>query len=166
MMSYLYVPTNPEMVNLGNYLVQFSYPDRPLVDEPYVISYIKTKYRVASKLLGVCCLNEEQIWTCGYNDRATRLYNLQGELVESIQIKSGSMPWYIALTSTKDLVYTDIYDGTVKNTQIQTIVKLRGLIPHNICGTSSGDILVVLIRTNKSVALLWLNRDAMYTVWW
>lgn len=40
MMSYLYVPTNPEMVNLGNYLVQFSYPDRPLVDEPYVISYI------------------------------------------------------------------------------------------------------------------------------
>lgn len=163
-MSYLYVPTNPEMVNLGNYLVQFSYPDRPLVDEPYVISYIKTKYRVASKLLGVCCLNEEQIWTCGYNDRATRLYNLQGELVESIQIKSGSMPWYIALTSTKDLVYTDIYDGTVKNTQIQTVVKLRGWIPHNICGTSSGDILVVLIRTNKSVALLWLNRDAMYTV--
>lgn len=89
--------------------VQSTYLDRPLVDEPCVISYIKTKYRVLSKLIGVCCLSDEQIWTCGYNDITMRLYNLQGEPVESIKTKSEAMPWDIALTGTKDLVYTDIY---------------------------------------------------------
>lgn len=58
--------------------VQSTYLDRPLVDEPCVISYIKTKYRVLSKLIGVCCLSDEQIWTCGYNDITMRLYNCRG----------------------------------------------------------------------------------------
>lgn len=53
-------------------------PERPLIDEPCVISDVKTKYKASSKLLGVCCLNDEQIWTCGYNDSIMRLYHLRG----------------------------------------------------------------------------------------
>ncbi|XP_065925200.1 E3 ubiquitin-protein ligase TRIM71-like [Magallana gigas] len=118
-------------------------PDRSLMDVPQVITAIDTGYE---GLYGVTCLNDTEVWTHG-RDTKMKLYNLQGELVESIQTKSGKYPQDIAVTRSGDLVYTDYNDSTVnivKNTQIQTVIRLRGWIPLGVCSTSSGDLLVVM----------------------
>uniref|UniRef100_A0A8W8IF57 B box-type domain-containing protein n=1 Tax=Magallana gigas TaxID=29159 RepID=A0A8W8IF57_MAGGI len=120
-----------------------SYSDRPLIDVPWIITQINTKYK---GLFSVSCVNNEDIWTSG-TDNVINLYNLQEELVKSIQTKSWKNPWDIAETRSGDLVYTDYSDRTVnivKNTQIQTVIRLQGWSPLCICSTSSGDLLVVM----------------------
>ncbi|XP_065925156.1 E3 ubiquitin-protein ligase TRIM71-like [Magallana gigas] len=118
-------------------------PDRSLMDVPRVITAIDTGYEY---LWGVTCVNDTEVLTCG-NDSMMKLFNLQGELVESIQTKSGNMPQDIAVTRSGDLVYTDYNDRTVnivKNTQIQTVIRLQGWKPHGVCSTASGDLLVIM----------------------
>ncbi|XP_065921790.1 tripartite motif-containing protein 3 isoform X2 [Magallana gigas] len=119
--------------------------DRPLIDVPRIITQINTDYGVSNRLLGVSCLSDEELWTRG-RDYKMRLYNLKGKLVKSVQTKSGNDPYDIAVTRSGDLVYADD-DRTVnivKNTQIQTVIRLRGWRPHGVCSTSSGDLLVVM----------------------
>ncbi|XP_065926154.1 E3 ubiquitin-protein ligase TRIM71-like [Magallana gigas] len=123
-------------------------PDRSLMDEPKVNTAINTGYR---NLFGVTCVNDTEVWTLG-DDSMMKLLNLQGERVESIQPKSGNRPQNIAVTRSGDLVYTDYRDRTVnivKNTQIQTVIRLRGWIPLGVCSTSSGDLLVVMNSDDK-----------------
>ncbi|XP_052678950.1 uncharacterized protein LOC128159789 [Crassostrea angulata] len=118
-------------------------PDRPLIDVPRIITQINTE---CERLYGVSCLSDEEMWTRGEN-KIMRLYNLRGELVKSVQTKSGYYPYNIAVTRSGDLVYTDYYDSTVnivKNTQIQTVIRLQGWRPLRVCSTSSGDLLVVM----------------------
>ncbi|XP_052703998.1 uncharacterized protein LOC128180150 isoform X1 [Crassostrea angulata] len=119
-------------------------PDRSLMDVPRVITAIDTEYRYG--IYSVMCVNDTEIWTCA-NDNLMKLYNLHGELVKSIQTKSGNVPEDIAVTRSGDLVYTDYIDRTVnivKNTQIQTVIRLQGWKPRGVCSTSSGDLLVVM----------------------
>eukprot|EP00105_Crassostrea_gigas_P010627 XP_011425976.1 PREDICTED: E3 ubiquitin-protein ligase TRIM9-like [Crassostrea gigas] len=119
-------------------------PDRSLMDVPRVITAIDTGY---IHLFGVTCLNDTEVWTRGDSDNMMKLFNLQGELVKSIQPKSGNGPEDIAVTRSGDLVYTDGKDRTVnimKNRQIQTVIRLQGWIPGGVCSTSSGDLLVVM----------------------
>uniref|UniRef100_K1PUN8 Tripartite motif-containing protein 2 n=1 Tax=Magallana gigas TaxID=29159 RepID=K1PUN8_MAGGI len=119
-------------------------PDRPLIDVPRIITKINTECR---KLHSVSCLSDEEIWVCGNYDKIMRLYNLRGELVESVEIKSGNVPYDIAVKRSGDLVFTDYRDRTVnivKNTQIQTVIRQWGWIPRSVCSTSSGDLLVVM----------------------
>nr|XP_011447683.2 uncharacterized protein LOC105342438 [Crassostrea gigas] len=118
-------------------------PNRPLIDIPRIITEINTEQR---GLDNVSCLNEEEIWTCG-NENIMRLYNLRGELVKSVQTKSGNFPWDIAVTKSGDLVYTDGRDRTVnivKNTQIQTVIRVQGWRPYRVCSSSSGDLLIIM----------------------
>ncbi|XP_065928648.1 E3 ubiquitin-protein ligase TRIM71 isoform X3 [Magallana gigas] len=122
-----------------------SSPLKSLLDEPRIISTIQTQYNY---LTSVTCHSDEEIWTCSYNNKMMSLYNLQGELVKSVQTKSGNDPWDIAVTRSRDLVYIDYYDRTVnivKNTQIQTVIRLQGWRPRGVCSTSSGDLLVVMV---------------------
>ncbi|XP_052707970.1 E3 ubiquitin-protein ligase TRIM71-like [Crassostrea angulata] len=125
-----------------------SSPLTPLLDEPRIISTIQTQYRgFLNHLTSVTCHSDEEIWACSYINKMMSLYNLQGELVKLVQTKSGNCPWDIAVTRRGDLVYTDYNDRTVnivKNTQIQTVIRLRGWKPHGVCSTSSGDLLVVM----------------------
>ncbi|XP_052706505.1 probable E3 ubiquitin-protein ligase MID2, partial [Crassostrea angulata] len=123
-------------------------PDRPLIDVPRIITQINTEYR---RLCSVSCLGDENIWISSYVYNMVRLYNLQGELMKSVQTKSGNIPWDIAVTRNRDLVYTDYTDRTlniVKNTQIQTVIRLRGWGPLCVCSTSSGDLLVVMVSAD------------------
>ncbi|XP_034327247.2 E3 ubiquitin-protein ligase TRIM71-like [Magallana gigas] len=119
-------------------------PNWSLMDEPQVITAIDTGHKYP---YGVTCLNDTEVWTHGGSDNMMKLFNLQGKLVESIQTKSENDPQDIAVTRSGDLVYTDYVDRTVnivKNTQIQTVIRLWGWKPRSVCSTSSGDLLVVM----------------------
>lgn len=124
---------------------------RPLKKKDIVISEINTEYDESNRISGVSCLNEEEIWTCG-NDHIMRLYNLEGELLKSIQTKSGNAPFDIAVTLCGNLVYIDDDNdeyrtlNIVKKKTIQTLIKQRGWGPSSVCIASSGDILVIMIN--------------------
>ena len=115
-----------------------------LLDEPRILTDIQTEF---TALHAVSCLNDSELWTCGYHDKTMRLYNLQGELLRSVKTKSGNGPADIAVTLSGDLVYADSRDRSinlVSGAQIQTLITLRGWEPHNLCSTSSGDFLVIM----------------------
>lgn len=95
---------------------------------------------------GISCRDDGDFWTCG-NDNIMRLYNLHGEMMKSIQTKSGEMPYVIVVTRSRDLAYTDKNDRTVnivKNSRIETVIRLRGWRPLDLCSTSSDDLLVIM----------------------
>ncbi|XP_065929432.1 E3 ubiquitin-protein ligase TRIM71-like [Magallana gigas] len=124
-------------------------PDRTLINVPRVITDINTEF--GSGLRHVSCHIDDEIWTCG-DDKMMRLYNLKGKLVKSVQTKSGNWPDDIAVTRSGDLVYTDDRDRTVniiKNTQLQTVIRLQEWRPFSVCSSSSGDLLVVVIGDNN-----------------
>nr|XP_022301180.1 uncharacterized protein LOC111109393 [Crassostrea virginica] len=107
------------------------------------LTHMWTKY----KLDRVSCLSDSELWTCCDNDIILRLYNLQGELLRSVQTKSGNAPWDIAATRSGDLVYTDPEDRSinlVRGTKVKRLIKLRGWEPYGLCSTSSGDLLVIM----------------------
>ena len=74
-----------------------------------------------------------------------RLYNLQGELLRSVKIKSGHWPWGIAATRNGSLVYADFSSlNLVSETQRQTLIRPWGWRPRELCSTSSLDFLVIM----------------------
>ena len=117
--------------------------DRALLDAPQLMTEVHTGHEL---LYEVSCLSDDEIWTCRDN-KTLKLYNLKGELLKSVTTKSGNNPEDIAVTRSRDLVYTDYWDRSinlVSGKQIQTLIILQGWRPHNLCGTSSGDLLVIM----------------------
>nr|XP_022309166.1 tripartite motif-containing protein 3-like [Crassostrea virginica] len=118
--------------------------DKTLSDRPQILIDIPTTGY--NYLLSVSCLSDEEIWTSGDNE-IMKLYNLKGELRESVQTKSGNTPQDIAVIRSGGLVYADPWDRSinlVSGTQIQTLITLRGWEPLGLCSTSSGDLLVIM----------------------
>ncbi|XP_022304495.2 uncharacterized protein LOC111111677 [Crassostrea virginica] len=121
--------------------------DKLLSDSPRILNDIQTEFGgLNNRLYNVSCLSDEEIWTRGDN-KIMKLYNLKGELLKSIQTKSGNRPWDIAVTRSGGLVYADYNDSSinlVSGTQIQTLITLRGWRPLRLCSTASGDLLVIM----------------------
>nr|XP_034317872.1 tripartite motif-containing protein 3-like [Crassostrea gigas]XP_034317873.1 tripartite motif-containing protein 3-like [Crassostrea gigas] len=141
---------------------------KTLIDEPQIDKDIKTEYGKQNPLRDVSCLSGEYIWTSGF-DNIMKLYNLQGELVKSVKTKSGDHPRDIAVTKKGDLVYTDYVDQSinmVKHTEIQTLIKLQGWKPRNICCTSSDDLLVVMNSdgNNKTIVVRYSDSKEKQTI--
>lgn len=134
--------------------VKSSLQDRLLPSEPSTLITIETGYR---SLYSVSCIGDEEIWTCGL-DNIMRLYNIQGELVKSIQTKSGNLPQDISVTRDGELIYVDHEDRSVNlvnNKKIKAVVRLQGWKPRNVCCTSSGGFLVMMIKDeNKQSRVL------------
>lgn len=72
--------------------------EKLLIDALRIITSIKTKYGLPYSLRSVSCLGDEYIWTCGYKDKIMRLYNIHGDLENSIRTRSGNRPGDIAVT--------------------------------------------------------------------
>nr|XP_034314991.1 E3 ubiquitin-protein ligase TRIM71-like [Crassostrea gigas] len=152
------IKTEEQVYTVDSPGAESSPPDRPLIDVyvPRIITQINTEYGDSNRLRSVSCLRDEELWTCG-EDNKMRLYNLKGKLVKSVQTKSGSKPWDIAVTRSGDLVYTDGGDRTVnivKNKKIKTVIRLRGWRPRCVCSTSSGDLLVVMVSDDEQTKVV------------
>lgn len=118
-------------------------PDMSLQVDPDVFTQIDTQYE---DLCSVACLNDKKVWTSG-EGKIIKLFNLKGELMNTIKTKSGNAPSDIAVTRHGDLVYTDHSDRSlnlVKNMQVKEMIRLRGWRPRNVCRTSCSDLLVVM----------------------
>lgn len=125
--------------------------NKPLIDEPRIITDIKTEYGGSNGLRSLSCLNDENIWTCGC-DKIMRLLNLKGEIVKSTLTKTGNDPKDITVTNARDLVYIDYHDKTVnimKDAQIQELIKLAGWSPLSVCSTPSSKLLVIMRSDDK-----------------
>lgn len=79
---------------------------RPFIGVPRIITDVKTDYGLPNVLRSISCLGDEYIWTCSGNN-IMKLYNTEGEILKSIQTKSGNWPRDIAVLISGDLVYTD-----------------------------------------------------------
>ncbi|XP_065927013.1 E3 ubiquitin-protein ligase TRIM71-like [Magallana gigas] len=153
-LSALSIKTEEHGYTMDSPGAESSPPDRPLIDVPWIITEINTEYGESYELRCVSCLSDDEVWTSGWVNMM-RLYSLHSKLVKSIQTKSGNVPYNIAVTQSGELVYTDPEDRTVnivKNTQIQTVIRLQGWRPFYVCSTSAGDLLVVMIIDDQKQA--------------
>lgn len=122
----------------------------PLLDVPQIRTTINTAIG-HSFINSVACLSEEEIWTCGV-DSTMKLHNLQGQLLKSIETKSGYVPSDIAVTRDGSLVYTDPDDRTVnmvKNTKPKEVIRQQGWRPRSVCVAMSGDLLVIMLSDDN-----------------
>lgn len=101
-----------------------------------------------SRVASVSGLSDEFIWITG-QDKMIRLYNLQGEVITSIQTNSTHSLLSLASTNCGDLVYTDTTTvNIVKNKKIHEVIRLQRWYISNICSTSVGDLLVIMSKGN------------------
>ncbi|XP_078337155.1 uncharacterized protein LOC111134020 [Crassostrea virginica] len=120
-----------------------------LLDESEVLNTINIGYE---NLRSIVCLNEEEIWTSGWNPDI-KCFNTQGILQKTIKTKSREGPNDIAVYSDGALVYSDWATRTVykvENDQTEEIIRLQGWRPANLCVTSSSDILVSMYSDDRT----------------
>ena len=79
-LSPLSIETEEQGFTVPSPRVEYSPPDRPLLDVPRIITELDTGYDV---LYNVSCLSDEEIWTSG-DSNIMKLYNLNGEVLTSV----------------------------------------------------------------------------------
>ena len=134
---------------------------KTLIEEPYIITSVNIPRKEHTELRSVSCLNDSELWITG-KDKIIQLYNLQGELLQSVQTASGNEPWDITVTLKGRLVYTDPDDRTiniVENVkQIKQLIGTKEWKPLNIACSSSGDLLVIMISNDYELTQTKLAR--------
>ena len=116
---------------------------KTLLEKPKVLLDLQIDF---DSLYSVQCKNDNEIWTSG-EDKIIKLYNLHGELLESVATKDGNYPWDIAVTQNRELVYSYQKNGTVnifRNGRVKELIRVSGWNARNICITSNGDLLVFM----------------------
>jgi hypothetical protein len=122
---------------------------KELMEEPELVTTINTGYKT---LRSVSCLSEEEFWTCAQVGD-TKCFNVQGTVMNTMEIKSGEWPGDIAVTNDGDLVYSDRRTKTVnkvKSGQTEEVIRLQGWTPFNFCVTSSDDLLISMYSDNET----------------
>lgn len=99
--------------------------NKQLINVPKTITRIDTGYKY---LHSVTCVNDVEIWTSG-EERNWRLYNIQDDLVRSIETKKGNIPRDIAVENSGNIVYTlgenqSVYRIRNISTQIEKVIQL------------------------------------------
>ena len=75
------------------------------------------------------------------------LYNIHGDLLQTVHAKYNDEPADIALTPAGNLLYTDFRDRSINvvlGTNIQPFITLQGWRPRGMCSTSAGGLLVIM----------------------
>lgn len=119
-----------------------------LLNQPKIFTTINTDFE---HMFSVICSTDEQILTRG-DSNIIKLYNLQGELLESIRTKSDNDPRDIKVSKCGHLVYSDFDErivNIVMNKQISEVMKLRTWRSLRVNSTVSGDLLVTVVGDKK-----------------
>ncbi|XP_034329050.2 protein wech-like [Magallana gigas] len=122
---------------------------RELLDKPELVTTIQTEYSIPRS---VTCLNEDRVWTSGWNDKIN-CFSIKGSLLRKVNTESGEMPNDIAVDSNGHIIYLDWQTRTVnkvKNGEIKVLITLRGWTPVNLCVISTSDLLVSMYSNDKS----------------
>lgn len=119
---------------------------RELLDIPTVINTFNTGYIT---LRSISFYTEEEIGTSA-NSSDIKCFSTNGNLIKTIQTKSGERAGDIAVTNAGDIVYCDFKCKTImikkRDGEVEEIIKLQGWTPNNLCVTSINDILVSLYK--------------------
>lgn len=99
--------------------------NKQLINVPKTITRIDTGYKY---LHSVTCVNDVEISISG-EERNWRLYNIQDDLVRSIETKKGNIPRDIAVENSGNIVYTDgenqsVYRIRNISTQTEKVIQL------------------------------------------
>lgn len=75
---------------VGFFGVELFFLGRLFIDELWIIKDVNIDYGEDNNLFSVFCFNDDKLWMCGY-DSVMRFYNLNGILIELIEIKLENM---------------------------------------------------------------------------
>ena len=124
--------------------VELSVPSgKTLMDKPKILTTINTEI---TPLYNVTCSTDEEIWTSG-GDKIMKLFNIQGDLLKSMQTESEYTPQNIAVTMSGNLIYADLMRGSIMimiNEHFHPRIRLSGWSPYGICCTSTDELLVIM----------------------
>ena len=112
------------------------------------------------------CLSDSELWICGFHDKIVTL-NLLGELLRSVQTKSGNWSVDITMTKSEDLLYTDPGDSSINlvgGTKVRRLIRLRRLVSSHLCSKSSGDLLITMDSDEKSCITKAPKRNKVFSL--
>ena len=160
--SHLYVSLPefyPKSINAEQIYREFGYisdlvtksssPPMKLILNPRIVSCINTEFGGSKSLHSVVCNKFNEFWACG-SDSTIRKYRNDSTLICKIEVKRDL--YDIAVTKRNDIVYTVksktfIYIAKSGYSHCtQELINLKDFEPRGLCITSSGDILVILVR--------------------
>nr|XP_022290716.1 probable E3 ubiquitin-protein ligase MID2 isoform X1 [Crassostrea virginica] len=168
---YIRLPNfRPKKIVKEQLFEQFDILSSEFLDEPKIISNILTDAGRENGFRCISCLDDKTFWITGW-DSLIRLYNVQGELLASFQTKSGNTPWDLTVTQNGDVVYSDSKDKSINiwnKIEAKELYKLQNWIPHGVCSSINGDILVIMNseECSETKVVRYSNFKAVQTIQW
>ncbi|XP_062591521.1 uncharacterized protein LOC134253010 [Saccostrea cucullata] len=118
-----------------------------LLDKAIEIASFHTEI---TPLMRMACLDTDEVWVTGRNNKTVTRINLQGSVQETITSTCRNHPSDISVSNEGHLLYTDL-DNQVINDVHQTTAQIttpQGWKPVGLCCTQSGDLLVSMCTSN------------------
>lgn len=121
---------------------------KPSAHKPEIIKTITTGRKGGISSIEWC--SNSEVWTTW--GKIMKLRNLNGELLKSIETKSGYNVGNVTTTKKGYLVYSDPDSKTInrmKKKNIKEVITLHGWTPCSVCSTSLDGLLVTMISNDK-----------------